>query len=245
MLKKILIGSVLLVVVLLAAKNVVAKIAVSSGVWGVTGLKLEMRSLSVGLFRSRVHAQGVKLYNPEGFPDKIMADLPELYVDYDLPAFFTGKTHLRELRVDLNEFVVVKDAQGRLNLDSLKPVQKAKQEGKEKPKPVKPGSFRIDDLQLKVGRVVYKDYSGGGAPRIEEYPVNLDEHHKNVNDPTALGALIVSRALLKTSVARLANFDLKELDDYGFGLLKTAGTAVGAVEKFLPFGQKDETRRKQ
>lgn len=273
MLKKVLIGFAVAAVVLLAAKNVIAKLAVSAGVGAVTGAKLEMRSLEVGLFRSRVHAQGVKLHNPKGFPEKIMADLPELYVDYDLPAFFTGKTHLRELRVHLKEFIVVKDAQGRVNLESLKPVQKAKEEGKEKkPKPeTKPGAFRIDDLHLKVGKVIYKDYSGGGAPRIEEFPVNLDEHHQNVNDPTALGALIVTRALFKTGVAKLANLDLRALESYGHGLLKATGTAIDAATKTAtgaagtavdtaggvlegagealqnlnPFGQGDETKQQQ
>ncbi len=267
MMKKILIGIVVLAVALFAAKGVIAKMAVSAGVKSVTGLRLEIRSLQVGVFKGRVHAQGMKLHNPLGFPDPVMADLPELYVDCNLPAFFTGKTHLRELRVELRELTVVKDAQGRLNLDSLRAVKKAKKEqdkpAKEKKPGARPGSFQIDQLELKVGKVVYKDYSAGGAPSVREFNVNLHERHSNVNDPAALGALIVTRALRNTAIAALANFDLGALDDYAKDVLKfstgtletvgtqavekavdTAGDAVeGAADtlkKLLPFGQEEK-----
>lgn len=226
--KKILIGFIAVVAVLFMAKGVIAKVALSAGVKKAVGVRLEIDSLAVGVFRSRVHAQGIRLHNPSGFPDPVMADLPELYVDYNLPAFLQGKTHLRELRVHLREFLVVKDAQGRLNLDSLKPVKEAKEkkEQKKEPEPAKPGSFLIDDLNLKVEKVVYKDYSGGGAPTVQEFAVNLNERHRNVTDPSALGALIVSRALLHTTIASLANFDLRSLDDYGKSLLKFSGSTL-------------------
>ncbi|MDO8730926.1 MAG: AsmA family protein [Candidatus Omnitrophota bacterium] len=230
--KKLLIGIIAALALLFLAKGVIARLAVSAGVKAVTGLRLEIRSLQVGVFRSRVHAREIKLHNPRGFPDPLMADLPELYVDYDLPAFFTGRTHLRELRVELAEFNVVKDRQGRLNLDSLTAVKKAKEEkGKEK-KPVRPGSFQIDQLDLKVRKVVYKDYSGGGEPSVREFNVNLHERHANVNDPTALGALIVSRALLNTAIAKLAHFDLGALDNYAKDVVgKAVDTAGDVVEK--------------
>ena len=261
--KKLLIWIVAVVAVLFLAKGAIAKMAVSAGVKSVTGLRLEIRSLQVGVFRSRVDAQGVKLYNPGGFRDPVMADLPQLYVDYDLPGFFAGKTHLRELRVNLKEFTVVKDKQGRLNLDSLKAVQKAKEQ-KEKPAKQKeparrPGSFQIDQLDLTVGKVVYKDYSGGGEPSVREFNVNLHERHANVNDPAALGALIVSRALFSTAVAGLANFDVGMLDNYARDILKFSGdtltnagqkavgtagkvvdTAAGTLKKILPFGEEQK-----
>lgn len=265
-LKKVLIGILAAVILFFLAKGMIARVAVSACVQAVTGLHLEIRRMEVGVFRSRVHVQGMKLHNPGGFPDRIMADVPEIYVDYDLPAFLTGRTHLREARLNLQEFVVVKDRQGRLNLDSLSPVKKAKEE-KDKPasqkKPAaRPGSFQIDDLELKVGNVVYKDYSGGGEPSVREFPVNLDEHHHNVNDPGALGALIVSRALLRTTIASLTNFDLGSLDNYARDILRfstgtvsnvggkavdAAGNAVqetaDTLKKLIPFGGEEQKKQ--
>lgn len=245
--KKLLIGGVAAALLLFAAKGWIAQVAVSAGVRTVTGLRLEIRRMQVGVFRSRVEAEGIKLHNPSGFPDPVMADLPELYVDYDLPALLAGETHLRELRVNLKEFTVVKDRQGRLNLDSLKAVREAKEKKKETP----PGLFQIDLLDLAVGKVVYKDYSRGGDPSIREFNVNLHERHTGVTDPAALGALIVSRALFNTAVAGLAGFDLGLLDDYARNILETGTQAAGtagkvvegtadALKKLLPFGEQEK-----
>ncbi len=251
-LKKIFIGALAAAVLLFLAKGAIARGALSAGVRAVTGLHLEIRRMEVGVFRSRVHVQGMKLHNPAGFPDRVMVDVPEVYVDYDLPAFLTGRTHLRELRLNLQELTVVKDRQGRLNLDSLTSVKKAKEE-KKKPaqqnRPVqRPSSFQIDDLELKVGKVVYKDYSAGGEPSVREFRVDLDERHRNVNDPAALGALIVSRAVLKTTIARLANFDLGALDNYARDVLKfstesinnVGGKTVESLHNLLPFGEEEK-----
>jgi len=109
--------------------------------------------------------------------------MPEIYVDYDLPAIFKGKVHLEEMRLNMNEFVVVKNEKGELNLDALKVVQ-AQKEGKKPEAKAKEGGkipeIQIDTLKLKVGKVVYKDYSGGGNPTVREFKVNLDEELANL-----------------------------------------------------------------
>lgn len=240
--------------VLFLARGAIAGWVVSSGVRAVTGLRLQIRRMEVGLFQTRVHARQVLLHNPSGFPERIMADLPELDVELDLPSFLRGRTHLRRLRVNLRQFLVVRDRQGRLNLDSLRPVQKAKEEKRkpqERKKAARPGSFLIDELELEVGKVIYKDYSGGREPSVHEFNVGVQERHRNVSDPTALVALIVSRALLKTSIATLADFDVNALDGYARDLLRFSTEALGeagdkaaeTLKKLLPFGQEQQPTR--
>lgn len=211
--------TVLLVVLLVLgtlclAKNAIAKMAVSGGVKAITGLKLELQNMDVGFLRTAVGIKGLRLFNPRGFSDPMMAEIPELRVDYDLPAFFRGKVHLEEVKLYLKEFTVVKNEKGELNLDSLKTVQAAKEE-KKAPSAKKRGKapeIQIDVLDLQVGKVIYKDYSAGTPPKVTEFNINLHERHENITNPYTLGSLIVSRALFKTAVARLAGFDLKALE---------------------------------
>ena len=97
---------VLAAVVLLAlGKNAVAKAAVFSGVRAVTGLRLQIQSMSVGIFRPAVEVKGVKIFNPSGFTDRIMVDLPELFIRYDPGALLRGKVHLKSVRMSLKEFL--------------------------------------------------------------------------------------------------------------------------------------------
>ncbi|MCK5512737.1 MAG: hypothetical protein KAI96_07995, partial [Thermodesulfovibrionia bacterium] len=139
--KKILTLTVVLLVLialLFAGKNLIAKTAVTSSVKAVTGLKLDMSSVEVGIMNTLIGISDMKLYNPPGYTDKVMLDMPEIYIDYNLGSFLKRKAHLEEIRIDLKELTVIKDKQGNLNIDALKVVKDEKgakkQEEKEKAK---------------------------------------------------------------------------------------------------------------
>jgi len=240
--KKILTSILIIVlavgIVLFAAKNTVARLSVEKGVEVVTGLKLKMRSLSIGLLTTNVGIKDMRLFNPAGYEDRVMLDMPEIYVDYDLPAIIKGKIHLPEARIDLKEFVVVKNKNGDLNLDSLNVVKEEKEKPAAKPaEPQKKGKapeIQIDSLELKIGKVIYKDYSKGGAPSVQEFNIDIDERYSDIDDPNKLVSLILVKALMNTSIGRLTNFDVKGLEGNLGDTLKTAqkvtGQAVSAAK---------------
>jgi uncharacterized protein involved in outer membrane biogenesis len=232
----ILLAVVVMIFVVLLAKDIIIKTSVEKGVEFVTGLKLNIGSLHVGILKPIADIKNLQLFNPSGFPDKTMVDMPEIYVNYDLPAMIGGKMHFPEVRLALKEFVVVKNAQGKLNLDALKSVQ-AQKKGKSAPQKTsgKAPQIKIDALKLSIGRVIYKDYSKGGAPHVKEFNINLNESYTNVNDPQALASLIVVKALMNTSIAALTNFDLKGLEGTVGGVItgaqKAASAAVSTVKE--------------
>ncbi|MEF9438444.1 MAG: hypothetical protein L0922_06815, partial [Candidatus Mariimomonas ferrooxydans] len=203
---KIIAIALAVLIVLSFAKNIIARTLVSAGVKAVTGLRISMKSMNVGIIRTLVDIKGLRLFSPAGFPDREMLNMPEAYVDYDLGAFLKGKTHLEEVRLNLKEFVIVKNEKGELNLDSLKVGKKARKEKA-------PREFRIDALHLKIGKVIYKDYSAGTPPRVTEFVLNLDERYENITNPYAVSNLIVFRALVNTTVARLTDFELGPLKE--------------------------------
>lgn len=222
------------VIALIAAvsvvKDVAIKTAVEKGAEMVTGLRLTMSGFSAGIIRTIVGIKGLKLYNPKGFAEPVMVDMPEIYVNYDLPAMIGGKIHLREARIHLAEFVVVKNKDGRLNLDSLKAVSAQKQRRPAQDKSGKPMKMQIDLLKLKIGKAVYKDYSAGGAPSVKEFNINLDETYTNIDNPNTLVSLIVVRALTGTAIARMANFDVGSLSSSVSGSLASAKQAAAAAQ---------------
>jgi hypothetical protein len=229
----VLIVVLVVIFVSLLAKDLIVKISVEKGTQIVTGLKLNIGRLDVGIFKPVISIKNLKLFNPGGFPDKIMIDMPEIYVKYDLPAIIGGKVHLPEVRLALKEFVVVKNSKGELNLNSLKSVQ-AQKEGKAPAEKAagKAPDIQIDKLSLNIGKVIYKDYSKGGSPSVKEYNVNHNEVYTNVNNPYTLASLIVVRALISTPVAGLANFDLKGLQGSVSDAMKGAQkAATAAAEK--------------
>jgi len=237
-----------IIIALFFGKNLIIKTSVTAGVKAMTGLKLSIRSMNVGVFKSLIGINGLQLHNPQGFEDELMIDLPDIYVDYNLGAFMKGKTHLEEVRLYLKEFTVVKNEAGKLNLDSLKVVKAAAEDEKGGEEGTKKGDgekqktkmpdIQIDLLALKIDKVIYKDYSKGTSPEVKEFNVNIDERFENIIDPQSFVRLIIVKALKNTTIARLANFDIMKLQK---GLTETVRkTAENALETQV---RSIETRR--
>ena len=217
----------LAVAVIGIGKDLIAKAAIENGVNLVTGLKLSIGSINIGIVKTLVGINNIKLYNPPAFKDRLMMDAPEIYVAYDLPAVLKGKVHLQELRLDLKELTVVKNEKGELNLDALKPVKEQKETPARPAKRAKAPEIQIDMLKLKIGKVIYKDYSKGGEPLVKEFNVNIDEQYRNITDPNALISLIIVKALMNTSIAGMAGFDVSGLKSSVATTLKGAQNVVG------------------
>lgn len=229
MVKKILIVIAIVIVALFLTKDLLVKSVLTAGISSFTDLAVGIKGLNVGIFKSAVEMKGFKLYNPRSFKDRIMMDMPELYVDYDLGSIFTGTKHIKVLKLYLEKFVVIKNEAGQLNLDSLKAIQ-APAGGKAAR--AKEAGIRIDVMELKVGKVIYIDYSKGGAPVVKEYDVGLNERYENITNPYALASLIVFKSLVNTRISSLANLDLGPLKDTtSDAVAKAAGTAAQTLEK--------------
>ena len=181
-------------------KNVVAKMAVVGGVKAVTGLRVQVGHMDLGWLKTRVALQRVRVLNPPEYSDPVMVSLPELYVDYDAGAFLRGRAHLEMVRVHVEELMVVKNANGQVNVNQLKVVLGGA--------PAKQPELLVDQLELKVGRVIYKDYSRGAAPTVQVFDVNIHERYERITSPQALASVILVKALAKTTVAHLAKIDL-------------------------------------
>ncbi|MFH1493036.1 MAG: AsmA family protein [Candidatus Omnitrophota bacterium] len=231
----------ILISALILAKNLIAKGAITAAVKAVTGLRLTIDSFNVGILKSNINIEGLMLYNPEGFQDKIMVNMPQIYVDYDLGDFLKGKVHLEELKIHLEELIVIKNSNGELNLNSLKVVQERKREKEtsSEEKKAKEVQLQIDSLKLKIGKVIYKDYSSPPRVHLREYKVNINEKYTNITDMRTAASLIIVRALMNTAIASLTDFDVGLLKDSVGDVLRSASkVAIDAAGKVVDVGRK-------
>lgn len=221
-LKIALIGLAAVCAAVVLGKNAIAKTAVIAGVKMITGMDAQIDDMRVGLFSSAVAVKGLKVMNPAGYPDRVMIDLPELYIDYALGDLLKGKAHLETVRLHLKELHVVKIADGSLNLRSIQALQQ--QTGGQTSAPAgKAPRMQIDVLELVIGKVVFTDYTKT-PPVNQQFDVNIQERYRDIQNPYAFAAILVSRALFKTTVARLADFDVSRLES---GLTQALSGAAG------------------
>ena len=232
-------GAIVLGVVLVLSftKDLIAKASVEGACRVMTGLRLSIGQLHLSLIQSSLGIKDLKLFNPPSFKDKLMVDLPEVYVCLYPGSLMGSEVHLKELRLNLKEVTIIKNADGKLNLDALKrPGAEKKEEAKEKGAAKK---IRVDSLHIKIQKVIYKDYSSG-RENVQEFNVNIEQSYEGVSDVRVIVPIIVSQALMNTTLSSIVNFDMKgfmsNFDSQGLnmkelGLDRFASSAGGAADK--------------
>lgn len=213
-------------VVLVLARNPVIKIALETGARVVAGMPLSIQKFDLDIVHTAVDIEGLVLKNPTGFHDTVLVDIPKIFVAYARGAIFSGKIHLKNLEFDMKEFTVVKNEKGELNLDRLKALQgtqKASDQKKEQEPqtPAKSVPVQIDMLRLKIGKVVYIDYSGG-QPSTKEFHINFDQSFENITDLNSVVRLIVLKAMMSSGISNLVNFDISGLNGALTGAFNTS-----------------------
>jgi uncharacterized protein involved in outer membrane biogenesis len=232
-LKNIFLVIIILIAVSLLAHNLIIKKGLETGVKAVTGLDLTIGKVDVGILKTSAKIEDLKIYNPSNFKDRLMLDLPILYVDYSLGALLKKEIYLPQATLHLKEFAIIKNAQGELNIDSLKPVKKAEApaaEKKEKTKKELP-KLKIDLLKLKIDKVVYKDYSQSvDDPRTITFDIGIDQEYRDIENTKALAGLIISQAITNTTLGQFIDFDLSSLMQ---GVKGGIGSGIEASRKAI------------
>lgn len=225
---------------LLVCRNVLVKIAIEQGVRATTGVRVSIQHLHLGLTQASIDIRGLKLHNPWGYRDRVMLDAPQVAMAMRAGELFKGKIHLTSVKLHVKEFVVVKNAKGEVNINALTPVQQGR---KKQTRPAKPSgkapSIRIDALEYSIGTVVYKDYSAGGAPKVQEFPLNISRKYTNVTQPAFIVSAIIADAVARTAVARLANVDISGVKTVVVDTLKSGAGAAGGIAQEVADGFRD------
>ena len=221
---------VIVVIVLGVAKNGVTQAVLTSAVSGAAHVPARIGSVNLSFISASIRIKNFRLANPAGFSEKQMMDIPQIFIDFDPKALFKGQAHFEEVRLDLKELVVVKNKEGKLNVDAVKPSAKDKKQSEEKAKAAsggKPPKLHIDKLVLSIGQVVYKDYSGGGEPQIQSFNIDIkDREYDNIDNPQQIVSLVMFEELTRTSLSALANLDLGAFKEGGISALSKG---LGAV----------------
>lgn len=214
---------IVLLVVVVLAKNTILKVAVEQSVTRLTGFKTTVQSLQYN-YPSTIHIQGLEIKNPSGFQSEVFTNIPEIYAQLELQELLKGKKiHLPEVRLNLQEVHIEKNAQGVSNIELLSSVGGKKATTTEAHPPAQPAEkkdampFQLDRLVLTIRQVSYEDRSGiiGRAP-LPGKKLNVDLNVKeevftNITDPQALVNVILVKILNSATLGRILDIDPKQL----------------------------------
>ena len=187
------------------AKDQVVKTIATIQASNIVGAKVHIGNLSLGLLNHKVKINNFKIFNPAGYPHGVLLDIAKIQVNYDLLSILKGKLHLIDVKVDLKEVAVIKDKEGKLNVDELKVAKKDE-------KASKPLSLAIDSLDLSIGRVILKDYNRSGKLWVEVFDVGIKNRiYKNITSAQQFVSLILVESLKPTAIKSAAIYGAASL----------------------------------
>jgi hypothetical protein len=212
-------------VVIAIFKDPVIKSVVTTAASSLTGAPVHMDGFSLNILSSTIRISGFKMYNPDGFPEGILVSCPKIKVIYDPASLFTQKRHFLLVEIELQEMGLTKNKEGKLNVDSLKIV--------EQPKSSPPTPLQIDLLTLRIGKIVYKDYTIGTEPGVRVYDVNRQKTYKGIPTAQQLALLVLAEPMKAAAI--------KNAQIYGVALL--TGVAALPVAVAATFIGKDSVQQ--
>ena len=246
------IGQIVLIVCLASAsllgvavvlRNGLIKFIIEQGVKTTTGVGLTIDRMHIGLTHASVDIRGMKLHNPWGFHEDIMMDCPQVSLSMAAGELFQRKVHIESFTLHMSEFVVIKNEKGEVNINALKPVQEGKKQQQAAKAPQKSGGpaprIQIDTLEYTIGKVVFKDYSQGKPPKIQEFPLNVTRKYTNVTNPTFIASVIVADTVARTAVARLAGVDMSGVKSIVSDTLRNGAQSVGGAAQEMIDGLRE------
>ncbi len=214
--------------VLVFTRDLIIKYVISTVASQITGTRVTIGGFSLSLSKQSARMNNFRMYNPKGFSKGVLVDLPKVYVDFDIPAFLKGKLHLRRLELELRELSLEKNREGKLNVDSLKVVEKNKEKarpGKER----KALPMQIDLINLNIGIIVHKDLAVPKPPFVEAYDINLIKKYKHITSAEQLVVLILAEPMKEAGI--------KGAEIYGLALF--TGVGVIPITIASKFAEKD------
>ncbi|HXV18476.1 MAG TPA: hypothetical protein VD883_00185 [Candidatus Omnitrophota bacterium] len=144
---------------------------------------------------SEIIIENLKVGNPPGFAEGVFIDASYLRAVIDREALFHRRLHFKKLKIDIRNLSVVKNKDGKLNIDAFRPKSSSQErEAAGTKAPV------VDVLSLSVGTVAYKDYSKGDKPSVKVVEVNFkDRSFENVPSSSEIMQIVLGQALKDTA----------------------------------------------
>ena len=193
---KILLILILIFILIVAFfRNSLCRFIIYSSVAKATGLKLFIKDLNLDVLNNSLYMQGITLFNPPEFKNKILGRANEISLKYDLLSFLGGRLHLPQVKADIDEVNIIRDAKGNSNVVAFKKGRRPKvkagplkgpapsqRKTESRKKAIRP-KFLIDRLEIVLGKVTFIDYRAGiGESAVIVFKVSGPCVFRNVSD---------------------------------------------------------------
>lgn len=202
------------------------------------GVAVELGDVSVSILKTTILVTNLTVNNPKGFREKVLAEIPRLFIDFDIRDIWQEEMHFNEIDLDLANLYIEKTEDGKININEITASQNVP--GKSKTNNGEAEShhkYRIDRLILNLGHVKAVDYSHGLMPNQLSLNMNIkNQVFKNVTDISEVAKIIKNKVASEHAFLGLGIVasEVAAVPITGLGLMGEG--AAGIAETIIPFG---------
>jgi len=231
-----------LLIGLVLAKDLIIKSAIEFGGSKALGTKVRLSGFHLSFSKQSVELNGLTVANPDGFPSGDMIAIDDIKVACLLQDLKEKKVHLTEVTFSVKELALIRNAQGKLNVESLKGSGSEEKNGGKKEKPAQGKaeySFLIDKLTIAAPKVTYTELSPATAnAQPQNFNLKFNKTYTNVDSVEKLTWLLITDVTKEAGLKSVAAIGSKALQGVGFATDEAKGL-IGAVTGTL-FGDKEK-----
>lgn len=194
----------------------------------IAGTTITLDHFSMSLMKQSIRLQGLKIYQPQGFTQQVMVNVPLVSVQWRMMEMLKGKgLHFSLVELDIQELTVIKNSAGEMNFNALKVVKE--QQSKNPLSFLKEDSavdMKFDLVRLNIGKVVSMDIDQQQKIlNIKEMNIYLkNKEFKRVDSLPSLCALVMVEAV-GTSFLKNTVINIKGISSQAAtGVLDTIGS---------------------
>jgi hypothetical protein len=230
--QKILVVFGVFALIVIVLKDVIIQTSVTTIGSKVIGVPIKLGSFSSSIITQKVRMKNLKIYNPSGFPNEPFVDIPEIAMKYDLVGILSQKKmHFPLIVFNLKEVTIIRDKDGKLNVDALKASQEGEKQEKqktEKKTKTEMMPIQIDEMRLNLGKVIFIDYSKSpDNPVVQAYDLHLENKvFKDIGSVNELVTTIMMQALGPTAIRSAGMYAAATVLGVGFLPAGVAGVLL-------------------
>jgi hypothetical protein len=167
------------------------------------GIDVSIEKIEFSPLLAHIGLSGITIYNPAGFEERELAYIEAIHLVFDPIEIITSKKpNIYVLGLNLKRLNIIKNRQGKLNLEEINSLRDENAGIKDKT------PFYFDVLVLTVGQVRFIDYSGSNKNE-HVYPIGIkNAAFVNLRDEQDVVRMVVSKAIENTDIGKLINLKI-------------------------------------
>ena len=192
-------------------------------------LKVKIQNIYIDIFQPRLTLEDLHILNPPNFGRHWFANIPSVVLDYSIGSFFMRTVNAKQLKLDILEVNIVKDAEGEINLNTINHFGS---------KSGHPFDLFIENLDLSIRRVTFQDMTMSVPVKV--YDLNLKNmKFKDIKTLEGLSQLIAAKIFERIGVSQIgiSREDLEELPRSSNPILRAGSfvrETVQTVKDIIP-----------